>query len=211
MKAHSKRVWTVQPHEVVHQAAMYDKGAFIDLFGETLLLLVRLDDVTGDLGMGLNAAMGAAGDDLRERDVEPMPYETRSSLMETVPSSRFRQKEPFSHFALRARFDRSPYFVVPIRKRPGEKSFFTQRVSVGRARNNDVVLRDDSVSKFHGWFEIHEDHQLYVSDARSSNGTRVNADALAREVVPVSEGDVIDFGSVHTVVSGAHTLWEALH
>jgi pSer/pThr/pTyr-binding forkhead associated (FHA) protein len=49
---------------------------------------------------------------------------------------------------------------------------FQRRVTIGRTSNNDVVLDDNSVSRFHGWFESDE-HGWSIIDAGSRNGTWV--------------------------------------
>src|SRR4029078_3145213 len=107
---------------------------------------------------------------------------------------------------LRWKFDKAPYFIVPLRKRRGAGKPFAHRISVGRARNNDILLRHSSVSKFHGWFEMGPRGEMRVADARSSNGTFLNDDALGRELAAASEGDVIKFGSIVMTVCSAPTL-----
>ena len=61
--------------------------------------------------------------------------------------------------------------VVPLRK--GTTTGFAQMVTVGRAPNMDVVLEDDSVSKFHAFFTQDAEGWL-LEDAGSTNGTLVN-------------------------------------
>ena len=47
-------------------------------------------------------------------------------------------------------------------------------VSVGRTSNNDVVISDVSVSRFHAFLKEGLDNTLRVQDAGSTNGTRLN-------------------------------------
>lgn len=49
---------------------------------------------------------------------------------------------------------------------------FQRRVTVGRTSNNDVVLDDNSVSRFHAWLET-DDRGWSIIDAGSRNGTWV--------------------------------------
>jgi pSer/pThr/pTyr-binding forkhead associated (FHA) protein len=85
------------------------------------------------------------------------------------------------------------------------------RISVGRARNKDIVLRHQSVSKFHCWFEVDDAGAFYVTDAGSKNATKVNANSLkARERTRVEPGDVIRFGSVEAIMCAPRVLWAAL-
>ncbi len=46
--------------------------------------------------------------------------------------------------------------VIALEKRDDASGPFPSRVSIGRARNADIVLRHESVSKFHAWFERDE-------------------------------------------------------
>ena len=71
-----------------------------------------------------------------------------------------------------------------------------ERISVGRARNNDVALPNKSVSKLHAHFTF-EEGTAWLTDAGSRNGTRVNGDKLrAGKPVKTVPGDVITFGGV---------------
>ena len=49
---------------------------------------------------------------------------------------------------------------------------FQRRVTVGRTSNNDIVLDDNSVSRFHAWLELGDGGWVIV-DAGSRNGTWV--------------------------------------
>src|SRR5262245_1970375 len=64
---------------------------------------------------------------------------------------------------------------------------YTDRITVGRTANCDVVLQDPSVSKLHALFWPHRDlAEWQVSDARSANGTLLNARPLAPlERIPI--------------------------
>ena len=66
--------------------------------------------------------------------------------------------------------------VLAVVKAPGNP--YPDRVSVGRARNCDVVMRDPSVSKLHAHFRV-GGPKLELVDIDSQNGTRVNGRALA--------------------------------
>jgi hypothetical protein len=96
--------------------------------------------------------------------------------------------------------------VLPIAKAPGNP--YPERISVGRARNCDVVLRDGSVSKLHAHFYV-EGEALDLVDLESQNGTRVNGRTLAphqRERILLA--DQIEFGAVHATVADAAALYE---
>lgn len=66
--------------------------------------------------------------------------------------------------------------LLPLKKRPDRNAF--PHISVGRTRNNDVVLMDATVSKFHAFFR--EQGACHVlADGGSRNGTFVDATPVA--------------------------------
>jgi len=72
-----------------------------------------------------------------------------------------------------------------------------RRVTVGRDRKNDIVLRDNSVSRHHACF-TKEGQNLVVTDKGSKNGTIVNG--LRVESVRLEDGDVIRIGDNLVIV-----------
>lgn len=71
--------------------------------------------------------------------------------------------------------------------------FITQtRTAVGRAADNDWVLNDREVSKYHAEIVAH-DSGYSVVDLKSSNGTFVNGKKIA--VQRLEERDAVEFGS----------------
>jgi hypothetical protein len=98
--------------------------------------------------------------------------------------------------------------ALEIIKAPGNP--YPDRVSIGRARNCDVVMRDPSVSKLHAHFRVGQG-KLEIVDNDSQNGTRVNGRSLpANEAVGVEVGDVILIGNVSTRLVDAYTLYDLL-
>ena len=55
---------------------------------------------------------------------------------------------------------------------------FQRRVTIGRTSNNDIVLEDASVSRFHAWLESDEKGGWSIVDAGSRNGTWVGPKKL---------------------------------
>jgi hypothetical protein len=90
-------------------------------------------------------------------------------------------------------------------------STFPGMITVGRAPNNDVVIADALVSKFHAWFRI-SDGVVALADAGSANGTRVGEASLPPkgDPVPVRPGDKITFGVLAFHFVDAAGLWAAL-
>jgi hypothetical protein len=71
-------------------------------------------------------------------------------------------------------------------------------ITVGRTSNNDVVLFDNTVSRFHAVLSFDEKAGTWrVEDAESQNGTFVNEARLApRTTVPLTDGTSLRFGAV---------------
>jgi pSer/pThr/pTyr-binding forkhead associated (FHA) protein len=86
--------------------------------------------------------------------------------------------------------------VIPVRK--SKDNAFQRGVTVGRTANNDVVLDDGSVSRFHAWFQRDATGPGWsLADAGSKNGTRVNGERLkSRKLVALKADAVIRFGQV---------------
>jgi FHA domain len=77
------------------------------------------------------------------------------------------------------------------------RSPYPSMVTVGRTRNNDVVLPDVVVSKFHAFFRV-EGGKFFVQDADSRNGTWVDGKPVpaknAGKPVLVPSGARMKFG-----------------
>lgn len=73
---------------------------------------------------------------------------------------------------------------------------FQRRVTIGRTQNNDIVLEDASVSRFHCW--LHEEGGTWhLADAGSRNGTAVAGRRLAaKSPVAMSSGTKLKVGAV---------------
>jgi FHA domain len=87
--------------------------------------------------------------------------------------------------------------VYPI-KHTG-RSPFPRIVTVGRTKNNDIVLSDISISKFHAFFK-EEDGTFYVADGESRNGTFVDGERVltSKQGKPTAlkKGARVKFGGV---------------
>ncbi len=58
--------------------------------------------------------------------------------------------------------------MFPLAKKPGAS--FADRITIGRTPNNDVVIDDSSVSRFHAYVRRAGD-AWSVADAGSKNGS----------------------------------------
>jgi hypothetical protein len=136
-----------------------------------------------------------------------MSFRTRSPDPD-APRAR-RSEAPLTTAKLEARISRAPHVAVALRKRFGAAKDFSDRISVGRALNNDIVLRHERVSKFHAWFECDEDDDFYVADAASRNGTSLNGEAVTDALTRIRPGDTLRFGGVEAAVCSAEIFWHA--
>lgn len=83
--------------------------------------------------------------------------------------------------------------VLPVKKRQ-DGNHFGLMVTLGRAGNNDLVIRDERVSKFHAYFR-QQGPEWTLCDSNSTNGTTVNEQALPKErSIGLRSGDRIKLG-----------------
>ena len=98
----------------------------------------------------------------------------------------------------------SEVFVAPIEK--SKRNPFSSMITIGRARNNDVVLPYGGVSKLHAWLTpVDASGSAEIVDVGSSYGTTVNRRSLkVRSRQALRPGDQVSFGGVRcTFVSEA--------
>lgn len=86
--------------------------------------------------------------------------------------------------------------VFPVLK--SRTNAFGRRITVGRTGNNDVVLDDGSVSRFHAWFDREEGQAGFLlTDAGSKNGSWLGGVRLTpRRAMSVGDGARLRFGQV---------------
>jgi len=97
---------------------------------------------------------------------------------------------------IRLNDDAHRFVAFPIQKNAEVQNPWTDRISVGRARNNDIFIRDSSVSKLHCYFTI-QGETLILQDAGSRNGTSVNSQALSEDAtLSLKNGDNIMVGKI---------------
>lgn len=78
-----------------------------------------------------------------------------------------------------------------IRKVPIKKASFF----VGRARENDLIIPSDSLSRFHAQINQKDNH-FFISDRGSLNGVFVNGTRIYGDQL-LNDGDIIGFGTVY--------------
>ena len=69
-----------------------------------------------------------------------------------------------------------------------------QRSSIGRNKNSQIVINNNTVSKNHAIIEFDEDYNCTIKDLNSSNGTFVNGEKLETALMKLRNGDKIRFG-----------------
>ncbi|WP_257457296.1 FHA domain-containing protein [Archangium lipolyticum] len=85
--------------------------------------------------------------------------------------------------------------VFPVIK--NQENAFGRGITVGRTGNNDVVLDDGTVSRFHAWFQREPDGRFVLTDAGSKNGSFVGGVRLTpRRPSPLADGTRLRFGQV---------------
>jgi hypothetical protein len=186
------------------------KSTFAAEYAETLLLVISVQE-GGEVLAGLSSATeeGGAVAPTRRLDYHTEAID-KASVASLVASAR--RTEGDRAELVRERLSKGKHFVLPLRKRASADRISPDRVSVGRAMNSDIVLRDGSVSKLQAWFELREDRQFTVADAGSTNRTAVNGEQLApRKLRYLAECDVIELGAVSAMICSAETLWSAIH
>ena len=99
------------------------------------------------------------------------------------------------------------YLTLPVKK---NQSTLASMISVGRTANNDLVIEDVQISKFHALFRVRGD-VLALEDAGSVNGTKVGNVMLVKgQPHGVRSGDRIAFGSVEFKLLDSGDAWHAL-
>lgn len=81
--------------------------------------------------------------------------------------------------------------VVALEK--SNRNAFKTKITIGRAKNNDVIIRAGKISKIHAAFVIGKD-AWQLMDMGSVNGTVVNGERLEKsQSVKLQSGDMISF------------------
>jgi hypothetical protein len=101
--------------------------------------------------------------------------------------------------------------IVQVVKATGNP--YPERISVGRARNCDIVFRDASISKLHAHFRVlgGDVTRLEVVDHGSHNGTRVNGQRIPPNTpTSVENGHALVFGRMSTKLLDAGALHDTV-
>jgi len=103
--------------------------------------------------------------------------------------------------------DTGPPFVAPLVK---VQEQFPSMITLGRTQNNDIVVADTSISKFHAFFRV-VDGVVEVADAGSRNGSFVGTRRLApKQPAQLRAGDQLRFARLAFVLREADACWNWL-
>lgn len=187
------------PTELVGLARDASRGVFQHTCNAQFFLVILLEGKPDELRAGLSV------NELGERD--KIPFRT-SPVVAHGPSGAEAPRVGSDCVQKLVELRARACFVARLIKR-GAGGAYQSQITVGRARNNDIVLRHAGVSKFHASF-AGEDGRLLLTDAGSQNHTFLNRARVDRKV-DVQPGDRLSFGSVEAVLCDADSLWLAIH
>jgi hypothetical protein len=118
---------------------------------------------------------------------------TKSASRDKTSKAESKRNEAAYGLQLRTKIDRLPA-VIKGNIDPNSGS-----ATVGRSRDNGIIIDHPSVSNFHAAFTRTADSSLWLADLGSSNGTFVNGvQVLSNERKFVKAGDRVRFGDVDT-------------
>lgn len=84
--------------------------------------------------------------------------------------------------------------IRTIALRKSKRNSFGNKITVGRARNNDVIIRAPKISKLHSSFHPDGQGGYRLQDMGSLNGTVINGERLKKkERIELCSGDLVSF------------------
>jgi len=177
------------------------------LYGNAPLLLIRLRD-EDELEVGLFATAVGAN---TSRLLDPLPSQWGFHTHTEDCTNGYASARGYASYEeLHALLVADRYFAVPFRKPIASQGRYPKRISIGRSSDKDIVLRAETVSKFHAWLELSIGGTYHVADAGSRNGTRLNGRNVVGGRMPIAAGDALRFGSVEALVCAPSDLAAAL-
>jgi len=87
------------------------------------------------------------------------------------------------------------YLLLPDKKQTRKVPIKKATFFVGRARENDLIIPSDSLSRFHAQIN-HRGDAFFITDRGSLNGVFVNGARIFGET-PLRDGDIVGFGEIH--------------
>ena len=90
--------------------------------------------------------------------------------------------------------EKNPFLYGLLKSSKDVFKLTKQRISIGRNKNSQIVINNNTVSKDHAIIEFDEDYNATIKDLNSSNGTYVNGEKLKTIPLKLRTGDKIKFG-----------------
>jgi hypothetical protein len=202
------------PPALLNDLTSLELRAFLASHGDAPILLVRIPPGDTELELGLEAGPG------RPTAAKPLPFRTTHQAQPEDPrlsgqpkrSPRSKEAREEERIRVATLLEKHAYVAVPLHKRSDGDVAFSERISVGRAQNKDIVLRHPSISKFHAWFEVGPSLEVHLFDSGSTNRTQVNGRPIEPKTSEaVASGDLLQFGAVEAVLCSPETLWWCLN
>jgi hypothetical protein len=198
----------VFPKGIRTNALHHEQGHFVRLLGETKLLLFKLQNPNDNLIPDLSA----------ENTMPVIPKESHFKYRTSAGKSEHQEslwKMPLigqEELRVRHSLSEGPRYIAPLKKHIRSGRSLPDRITVGRAQNQDLVIDHSSVSKIQAWFEIDKTGDFYLSDAGSTNGTYVNSRPIVpRQRAQLRAGDNIRFANIEAIFCCPETIWRVLH
>lgn len=204
-----------QPTDLLERVAREPLALIRSELGHAPLLVVRLDDFSNDLGLGLAAADQVAHRRRANRAIKTTLQLSPVMLaqLHALRTEKLSLPPPAQDVASKASGPPAGFpapewlnarcYVVRL----AHRSDGAAPLSIGRDGSHDIVLQHPSVSATHALLQVGE--ELSLRDAKSRNGTWVN-DAPVTDWAPVRVGDRIKFAAVQAVLCSVDDLWRAL-
>jgi len=179
--------------------------------GAAPFLIVRLDDFSNDLGLGLAAADEAAsrkqfsGAIKSTLQISTAMVEQLRFITEEVSLPKPGEDPPAgarTGFPVPEWLTARCYVVRLANRSEGQAP-----IPIGRDPSHKIVLQHPSVSATHAYIAVGP--EVVLRDAKSRNGTLVNG-APIKATVTLRVGDRIKFGAVQAVLCSAEELWHAV-
>jgi hypothetical protein len=201
-----------QPTDLLEAVARDPLALLRKGMGAAPFLIVRLDDFSNDLGLGL-AASDEAVNLRRFRGSIKSTLQISIGMTEQLRVPRLEEPSPAKAGSNKESEPR-PGFPVPewlnarcYVVRLSNRSEANAPLTIGRDTSHKIVLVHPSVSATHAQLTVGP--ELSLRDTKSRNGTFVNGKQV-KGTVPLQVGDRIKFGAVHALLCSADDLWYAV-
>lgn len=201
-----------QPLDLLEAAAREPLAVFRKGIGAAPFLIVRLDDFSNDLELGLATCDEAASRQRFSRSIKStlqisvgMTEQLHALRTEKVLLPMGDEENPAAPrpgFPMPAWLNARCYAV-----RLSARAEADAPLSIGRDPSHKIVLQHPSVSAHHAQLRVGP--ELSLRDTKSRNGTFVNG-AQVKGTTLLQVGDKIKFGAVQAVLCSADDLWYAV-